>query len=122
MDLVFEAPVEPAEPAVVAEEVSDPEADDEPVVGETEPRRRRGVRRAVAATAPATAMGQVRVSGPPELWDAPIVFRGRRLGTLPGTVQLPVGAQTIEIRASGQAPIRREVDVRAGQVTRVTVR
>ncbi len=124
VDLVFEAPVEAAEPAVVAEEISDPEADDEPAVGEepTEPRRRRGGRRAVAASAPATAMGQVRVSGPPELWDAPIVFRGRRLGTLPGTVQLPVGAQTIEIRASGQAPIRREVDVRAGQVTRVTVR
>ncbi len=118
-DLVFEEPVDP-EPVVDAQPGEAPLAvleEDDPG-----PSRRRAGRRVAAAPSSSGVMGQVRVSGPPELWDAPIVFRGRRLGTLPGTVQLPAGTQTIEIRASGQAPIRREVEVRAGQVTRVTVR
>ncbi|MEZ4336257.1 MAG: protein kinase [Sandaracinaceae bacterium] len=120
VDLVFDAPVEAADPDPVVDPSEDDPAPAE--TGASPTRRRRGTRRTTTAPAVATAMGQVRVSGPPNLWDAPIVYRGRRLGTLPGTVQLPVGTQTIEIRASGAAPIRREVEVRAGQVTRVTVR
>ncbi|MBX3269156.1 MAG: serine/threonine protein kinase [Sandaracinaceae bacterium] len=107
-DLVFDEPVDPSLDAAGEEDPASP--------------RRRASRRVAPAPVAPTATGEVRVSGPPELWDAPIVFRGRRLGTLPGTVQLPLGRQTIEIRANGQAPIRREVDVRAGQVTPVTVR
>lgn len=128
VDLVFDAPVEPVEDVQAPEETPDEDpvaVDGEPDDATDDPapsRRRRGARRVPPAAPATTASGQVRVSGPPSLWDAPIIFRGRRLGTVPGTIQLPAGNQTIEIRAPGQPPVRRDVAVRAGQVTRVTVR
>jgi len=122
-DLVFDAPESPAPPESPAAPEPAPRRAD-PVAANPRPsapaRRRRGRRRA-AAPAPA-ATGQVRVGGPPAIWDAPILFRGRRIGVVPATVVLPSGTQTIEIRVPGRGPVQRRLEVRAGQVTRVTIR
>lgn len=110
-DMVFDVPEEP-DLETAPPEVETPD----PTPGVARPGRAR--RRAVAATG---RRGRVRFSGPREIWGSIIYHRNRRVGRLPGVVELPVGAQTVEIAVEGRPRIRQRVDVTAGRETRVLV-
>jgi hypothetical protein len=70
----------------------------------------------------ATATGEVRLSGPSELWGARVMVRGRQVAIVPGSVALPAGTHELRIeRPNGPAIVRR-VTVREGTVERVVVR
>ena len=70
----------------------------------------------------ATATGEVRLSGPSELWGARVMVRGRQVAIVPGSVALPAGTHELRIeRPNGPAIVRR-VTVRVGAVERVVVR
>lgn len=70
----------------------------------------------------ATATGEVRLSGPSELWGARVMVRGRQVAIVPGSVALPAGTHELRIeRPNGPAIVRR-VTVREGVVERVVVR
>lgn len=102
----------------------DPSESDEPRV---RPRARRRLPRittqplAATPAAPA-ATGEVRLSGPSELWGARVTVRGRQVATVPGSVELPAGTHELRIERPNGAPIVRRVVVRAGAVERVVVR
>jgi eukaryotic-like serine/threonine-protein kinase len=113
-ELVPEAPAEPLE-------TTTPAAAEEPA---PRPRTRRRLPRIVTAPlAPApAARGEVRLSGPSELWGARVLVRGRQVATIPGSVELPAGSHELRIVAAGGPPIVRRVTVRANAVERVVVR
>ena len=100
---------------------------DEPARTRVRPRARRRLPRittqplAATPAAPA-ATGEVRLSGPSELWGARVTVRGRQVATVPGSVELPAGTHELRIERPNGAPIVRRVVVRAGAVERVVVR
>ncbi|MFK7991669.1 MAG: serine/threonine protein kinase [Sandaracinaceae bacterium] len=66
--------------------------------------------------------GQVRLSGPSELWGARVFHRGQMVGSVPGTVRLPAGRQRVDIVIPGQARRRETVNVPANGVARLVLR
>ncbi|HBQ12795.1 MAG TPA: hypothetical protein DEF51_17215 [Myxococcales bacterium] len=64
----------------------------------------------------------MRFSGPSELWGARVMANGRAVGTVPGTVDLPVGRQVVVIVAPGRGRMRRVVQVSGSGETRVVLR
>jgi serine/threonine protein kinase len=75
-----------------------------------------------ATPAAPSATGEVRLSGPSELWGARVMVQGRQVAIVPGSVELPAGAHELRIeRPNGPAIVRR-VTVREGAVERVVVR
>lgn len=100
---------------------------DEPTRTRVRPRARRRLPRittqplAATPAAPA-ATGEVRLSGPSELWGARVMVRGRQVATVPGSAELPAGTHELRIERPNGAPIVRRVSVREGAVERVVVR
>jgi len=91
------------------------------------PRTRRRLPRITTqplAPTPATpsATGEVRLSGPSELWGARVMVRGRQVAIVPGSLELPAGAHELRIERPNGPPIVRRVTVREGAVERVVVR
>ncbi|MCU0672811.1 MAG: protein kinase, partial [Myxococcota bacterium] len=69
-----------------------------------------------------SATGEVRLSGPSELWGARVMVRGRQVAIVPGSLELPAGAHELRIERPNGPPIVRRVTVREGAVERVVVR
>lgn len=81
---------------------------------------RTGTRDRSSAEADPNARGEVHVATSGG-W-AVVSHRGRRLGPTPGIFRLPVGRQTLTLRAQGSGPPQREtVNVRRGAVVRLRV-
>ena len=114
------APLEPP-PAVPDRPVA--ETSDPPTLARRRPRRPRRPTIATRTARPTpSGTGRVRLSGARSLWGSTVRHRGRRLGVLPGTFELPVGAQTLTITDPHGARSTRSVEVRRGEVTRVVLR
>jgi len=75
----------------------------------------------IAATRTTAAeTGRLSVSSPGGWAD--VYVRGRKVGTTPATVTLPVGRHTIEVRPFGRRPgVRRRVRISASAPARVSV-
>lgn len=120
-------PLAPAAPAVSEDESGDGVVVDEPPrVRRARPRRPRVVRPRSTAMAPAeravVANGEVRLSGPSELWGARVLHRGRQVATIPGTASLPAGAQELRVVLADGRTLERRVSVRPDEITRLVVR
>lgn len=97
-------------------------ADDDVAPAPTQRARRRATPRRARRRAAPTRTGRVRFSGPSELWGARVMANGRAVGTVPGTVDLPVGRQVVVIVAPGRGRMRRVVQVSGSGETRVVLR
>ncbi|MCB9611587.1 MAG: serine/threonine protein kinase [Sandaracinus sp.] len=123
-------PAPPSEPVVAPPVAAEPaETADPPAEAPTPRVRPRGRRRLpriqtapLAQTAAPRAMGEVRLSGPSELWGARVTVRGRQVATIPGSVELPAGTHELRVERAGAPALVRRVTVREGAVERVVVR
>jgi hypothetical protein len=129
---------EPLDDVAPSEAIGAPDTPSEAAATETDasmenpprrvrPRNRRRLPRITTqplAATPATpsATGEVRLSGPSELWGARVMVRGRQVAIVPGSVELPAGAHELRIERPSGPPIVRRVTVREGAVERVVVR
>lgn len=98
-----------------------------PAARQTRPRGRRRLPRiqttqTAAPEAQPTARGEVRLSGPSELWGARVLWRGREVATVPGSLVLPVGRHELRVERPGGETLVRRVSVRDGAIERVVLR